>query len=125
MDSKTKKANSYSHRGSHSKTIIYGVLSSDGKQLFKQYDRFDSHSFIEYLEKVRKKLKKFIIFVDRTTQHRSKVVQEYLQKNEDSVKIEYFPVGSPEFNAIEKSVGNRVSTIYCQIIIQTFNRLDI
>ncbi len=46
--------------GSHSKTIIFfGVLSKDGKQLFRQlYDRFDSHSFIRYLEEVRKKFKK-------------------------------------------------------------------
>jgi hypothetical protein len=86
--------------GSRSKTILFGVISSDGKQLFRQYDRFDSHSFIEYLKEVRKKFKKFIIFVDRATQHRSRVVQEYLHRNGDSVKIEYFPVGSPEFNAI-------------------------
>ena len=88
--------------GSRSKTILFGVISSDGKQLFRQYDRFDSHSFIEYLKEVRKKFKKFIIFVDRATQHRSRVVQEYLHRNEDSIKIEYFPVGSPEFNAVEE-----------------------
>ena len=51
---------------------------------------------------MRKKFKKFVIFVDRATQHRSKVVQKYIQKNEDDIKIEYFPVGSPEFNAIEE-----------------------
>ncbi len=88
--------------GSHNKTIIFGVISNDGKQLFRQYDRFDSDSFITYLEEVKKKFKKFIIFVDRATQHRSKVVQEYLQRNEDRMKIEYFPVGSPEFNAVEE-----------------------
>ena len=88
--------------GSHSKTILFGVLSTDGKQLFRQYNRFDSQTFIRYLEQVRKKFKKFIIFVDRATQHRSKIVQEYLQRNEDSMKIEYFPVSSPEFNAIEE-----------------------
>ena len=89
--------------GSHNKTILFGVLSTDGKQLFRQYDRFDSHSFIRYLEQVRKKFKKFVIFVDRATQHRSKVIQEYLHRNEDSMKIEYFPVGSPaEFNAVEE-----------------------
>ncbi len=60
--------------GSHNKTILFGILSMDGKQLFRQYNRFDSHSFIKYLEQVRKKLKKFVIFVvDRATQHRSKV----------------------------------------------------
>jgi DDE superfamily endonuclease len=124
MDCKRKKTDSYSHRGSHSKTIIFGLLSMDGKQLFRQYNRFDSHSFIRYLEKVKKKFKRFIIFVDRATQHRSKVVQEYLQRNEDSVKIEYFPVGSPEFNAVEKSAGNKESTIYCQIIILVFLNLN-
>ncbi|MER5176726.1 MAG: transposase [Candidatus Nitrosocosmicus sp.] len=89
--------------GPHSKTIIFGVLSNDGKQLFRQqYDKFNGHSFIRYLEKIRKKFKKFVIFVYRATQHRSKLVQQYLQINRDNVKIEYFPVGSPEFNAVEE-----------------------
>ncbi len=88
--------------GNHSKTIIFGVISNDGKQLFRQYNRFDSHSFIRYLEQVKKKFKKFIIFVDRAAQHRSKVVQEYLQRNKDNMVIEYFPVGSPEFNTVEE-----------------------
>ena len=53
--------------GSHNKTIIFGVLSRDeGKQLLRQYNRFDSsHSFMAYLEQVRKKFKKFVIIVDR------------------------------------------------------------
>ncbi len=88
--------------GSHSKTIVYDVLSLDGKQLFRQYDRFDSHSFMFYLDEVRKKFKKFIMFVDRASQHRSKKVQEYLQRNSDNMKVDYFPVGSPEFNAVEE-----------------------
>ena len=71
MDCKGKKAYGYCH-GSHSKTIIFGVLSLDGKQLFRQYDRFDSHSFITYLEETRRRFKKFIMFVDRAAQHKSK-----------------------------------------------------
>ena len=88
--------------GSHSKTIVFGVISSDGKQLFRQYERFDSQTFIRYLRQVKKKFKKFVIFADRATQHRSRVVQEYLHRNEDGMKIEYFPVGSPKFNAVEE-----------------------
>ena len=88
--------------GSHSKTIIFGVLSLDGKQLFRQYERFDSHSFIAYLEEIQKKFKKFIIFVDRATQHRSRMVKEYLQRNLETIRAEYFPVGSPGFNAVEE-----------------------
>ena len=88
--------------GSHSKTIIFGVLSLDGKQLFRQYERFDSHSFIAYLEETRKKFRKFIMIVDRATQHRSRMVKEYLQRNLETIRMEYFPVGSPEFNAVEE-----------------------
>ena len=88
--------------GSHSKTIAFGVLSLDGKQLFRQYDRFDSHSFIAYLEEARKKFKKFIMIVDRATQHRSRMVKEYPQRNLETTRTEYFPVGSPEFNAVEE-----------------------
>ena len=88
--------------GSHSKTIAFGVLSLDGKQLFRQYDRFDSHSFIAYLEDVKKRFRKFIIFADRATQHRSQAVKEYLQRNLETTRMEYFPVGSPEFNAAEE-----------------------
>ena len=65
--------------GAHYKiTIIYDVLSLYGKQLFRQYKRFDSQSFIAYLEEIRKKFNKFIMFEDREQhkQHRSKIVEE-------------------------------------------------
>jgi len=88
--------------GCQVKTIVYGVLSLDGKQLFRQNDKFDSQSFITYLKQVRKKFNKFIIFLDRATQHRSKMVEEYLQQNIETMKVEYFPVGSAFLNAVEE-----------------------
>ena len=101
--------------GSHGKIIAFGVLSPDGKQLFRQYGRFDSHSFIAYLEDAKKKFEKFIIFTDRATQHRSQTVREYLQRNLETIRIKYFPVGSPEFNAVEECWGQGKHT-HCQII---------
>ena len=88
--------------GSHNKTIVFGAIYLDGKQLFRQHDRFDSHSFITYLEEARKRFKKFVMFVDRATQHGSKIVKECLERNEDNIRVEYFPVGSPKFNAVEE-----------------------
>ena len=58
--------------------------------------RFDSHSFIAYLEDAKKKFEKFIIFTDRATPHRSQTVREYLQRNLETIRIKYFLVGSPE-----------------------------
>ncbi len=82
-----QKRHIFTITGSHNKTILFGVLTTDGKQLFRQYNQFDSHSFIRYLEEVRKKFKKFVMFVDRATQHRSKTVKKYLQRNKDSMRI--------------------------------------
>ena len=67
--------------GSHDKTIVYGVLSLDGKQLFRQQNkRFDGQSFLSYLHQVKKKFSKFIIFIDRATQHKSKMVKDYFKE---------------------------------------------
>ena len=42
------------------------------------------------------------MFVDRATPHCSKITGQYLAQNTDTVRLEYFPVGSPEFNAVEE-----------------------
>jgi hypothetical protein len=40
------------------------------------------------------------MFTDRARQHQSNKVKEYLEKNEDSVRIFYLPKGSLEFYAV-------------------------
>ena len=64
MDSQGKKAGGYGHRPPQ-QTIVFGILSLDGKQLFRQYERFDSQPFIAYLEEAKKKFRKFVMIVDR------------------------------------------------------------
>ena len=87
---------------SRRKTIVFGSLSHEGKQLFKQYDEFDSATFIDYLKQIQKRFGKCIIFVDRATPHCSKITRQYLEQNTDTIRLEYFPIGSPEFNAVEE-----------------------
>lgn len=83
--------------------MFFGCLSIDGKkQLFKQYEEFHSNTFLDYLKQVQKRFGKFVIFVDRATPHRSKITRKFLDVNKDTIRLEYFPVGSPEFNAVEE-----------------------
>ena len=81
---------------------MFGTLTMKGKQLFRQYDVFNQHSFLDYLKQVRKGLGKVIMFADRARQHLSKKVREYLEENKDAIRIVYLPKGSPEFNAVEE-----------------------
>ena len=37
--------------------------------------------------------------VDMTTPHCSKVTKAYPDANKDTIRLEYFPIGSTEFNA--------------------------
>ena len=55
--------------GSRRKTIVFGCLSLEGKQLFKQYDKFNSDTFIDYLKQICQRFGKCILFVDRATHH--------------------------------------------------------
>ena len=36
--------------GSHKHSCIFGALSLEGKQLFKQYDRFNGDTFLKFLK---------------------------------------------------------------------------
>ena len=87
--------------GSHQRTCVFGTLTMEGKQLFRQYDVFNQDTFLDYLKQVRKGLGKVIMLADRARQHGSKKVQEYLE-NKDAVRIVCLPKGSPEFNVVEE-----------------------
>jgi transposase len=88
--------------GSHQRTCVFGTLTMDGRQLFRQYGIFDQDTFLDYLKQVKKRIGKVVMFTDRARQHQSKKVKEYLEENKDSVRILYLPKGSPEFNAVEE-----------------------
>ena len=66
--------------GSRKRTIVFGCLSLEVKQLFKQYNEFNSNAFVDYLKQIQKKkiFGKCIVFVDRATPHCSKITGKYL-----------------------------------------------
>ncbi len=89
--------------GSHQRTCVFGTLTLKGRQLFRQYDKFNQQdTFLDYLKQIKKKLGKVILFTDRARQHQSNKIKKYLEKNKNSIRIFYLPKGSPEFNAVEE-----------------------
>ncbi len=70
-----------------------------------------------YLDEVKKKFDRFIMLVDRASQHRSKIVKRYLQRNSDNLKIDYFPVGSSEFNPVEECWKQSSIAYYPAVIL--------
>jgi len=38
--------------GSHKYSCIFGAINIEGKQLFRQYDKFNGETFLDYLKKI-------------------------------------------------------------------------
>jgi hypothetical protein len=62
--------------GSHQRTCVFGTLTMEDKQLFRQYDIFNQNTFLDYLKQIKKQLGKVILVTDRARQHLSKKVQK-------------------------------------------------
>lgn len=89
--------------GSHQRTVIFGAMSLDGRQIFRQYDSFTGEDFLHFLKKVYRKFGKFYLFLDKARQHyRTKKVLKYISKNRATLRARWIPTGCPEFNVMEE-----------------------
>ena len=51
--------------GSHKHSCLFGAISLAGKQLFRQYDKFNGEAFLDYLKKIHAKFPKCYLFMDK------------------------------------------------------------
>ena len=92
---------SVSHTGSRKKITVHGSLAKNDRQLFRTYGWFNTSTFILYLREVQRHFGKAAAITDRAPPHRSKLVRKFLRANR-SVRILYFPKGSPHLNAVKE-----------------------
>ena len=89
--------------GSHDRTVVYGAMDRRGRQFFRQYPAFNGRRFLDYLKKVHGRYSRLCLFLDRAKQHhRTKKVREYMGRNRGTLRVRWFPVGSPAFNVMEE-----------------------
>ena len=89
--------------GSHQLSCIFGALSMEGKQVFRQYDVFNGDTFLDYVKKIHAKFPMCYLFMDKASQHyKSKKVLKYFEANKDTLIPVYLPTASPEFMVMEK-----------------------
>ena len=65
----------YTYTGSHSKTIVFGLITLDGEGFFQRYDSFTGKEFVEFLKAACERFGKILMITDGAPQHRSKFVQ--------------------------------------------------
>ena len=73
------------------------------KQLFRQYDKFNGDTFLDYLKKIHAKFQKCYLFMDKASPHYTcKKVIKYFEDNKDTLIPVYLPTASPEFMVMEQ-----------------------
>jgi len=89
--------------GSHKHSCLFGAISMDQKQIFRQYDKFNGDSFLDFLKNVHHKFPNCYLFMDKASPHyKSKKVKDYLKENKDNLIPVYLPTASPEFMILEE-----------------------
>jgi hypothetical protein len=86
--------------GSHKHAGIFGAMSKDGKQLFRQYNVFNNDTFLYYLKKIHSKFPMCYLFTDKASPHYNyKKVRVYFDDHKDTLIPAYL-------NCIARVYGN-------------------
>ena len=82
---------------SHQHSCTFGAICLGGKQLFRQYDKFNGDTFLDYLKKIHTKFPKCYMFMDKVSPHYTskKKVLKYLDKNRYTITPIYLPTNIP------------------------------
>ena len=109
--------------GSHKKIFLFGAVAKDGSTLFRSYDSMTSKEFIAYLNALKRKYRKLVLFMDRAPWHTSDKVQKFLKKNRRWIKPVAFPACSPELNPVEECWNIGKSDLLGSTIPGTFKKM--
>ena len=98
----------YTYTGSHAKTVIFGLITCDGRSFFRQYDKFTKDQFADFLKEAYAYFGKPIMMIlDRAPRHKAQIIRETPMELDGKVELEFFPPGCPDLNAIEE--------VWCQM----------
>jgi len=89
--------------GSHQQSSLFGAISLDGRQLFRQFERFNEDTFCQFIKQIHHEFPKCYLFLDKAPQHhKSHKVRTYFEEHIDSLIPVYLPTASPEFMVVEE-----------------------
>lgn len=98
--------------GSTQNTNVYGAYTHDGNFHYKFVEKQLAVKTIAFFERLRKIYKRIIFIVDKARWHTAKIVEEYISRNSENLKIVFFPTTSPDLNPVEecwKQTRNKVT----------------
>lgn len=109
---------------SHARTCIFGALSMDGRQLFRQYPNVDGENPLKFLKEMKRRFGLFLLFLDKSTPHRKdEDVKMWLKGNRRHIKVMWFPTGGSEFNPVEECWRQTKDSVVACTIYPSFTEM--
>ena len=101
---------------SHSNVCTNVIAARSSKSfVFVFSKKKNRKQFVRFLEKLKGRWGKFLLFTDNYKPHKGGIVEKYIQSHKKTVKVVYFSKYSPEVNPVEqcwkpgrKILSNRV-----------------
>lgn len=89
--------------GSKARLCMFGSLTEKGDQCYRQYEKINSVTFIDYTKHLMRRCKKMLYYLDEAPWHRSKKTMAFLKEHKRRIKVVWFPKGFPESNPVEET----------------------
>ena len=93
----------YTCTGSHARTVVFGLITYNGRSLFRQYDRFAKDEFADFLREAHAQFGwPIMMILDRAPQHKAKIIRGRSRIWARRSSWNYSPPDCPDFNAIKE-----------------------
>lgn len=79
---------------------MYGILGENDYHIYP-VPKLNSNTFVEFLKKIWKKYKKFVLVLDNASYHTSGTVKKFLKSTNGDIKLIFLLPHTPQLNAIE------------------------
>ena len=90
----------YTYTAHTQRPTVFGLITTDGRSMFRQYDKFDMHAFAKFIRAAVRKFGKICLILDKAPQHRAKMIRR-LADEIDGLTLKFLPTATPEISAIE------------------------
>src|SRR4030043_147514 len=85
---------------------VYGAVRiQDGRFISRFENKFDSMTFLEFLKQLLRHHRKdsiMLLILENARWHHAKILQPWLRKHRDRIRLDFLPPYSPELNMIER-----------------------
>jgi transposase len=110
--------------GSHRHSCVFGAMSIDGRQLFRQRSSIDGENFLAYLKELKRKFAPMLLFLDRSRAHyRDQEVRKFLMENSDSIEVIWFPRARPDLNPVEECWRQSKDIVLANRVYPSFDEM--